>query len=179
MARHLDGAAPDGRWEAFLQIISRHYTEADQERALLENALEVNSRELTEANERLRAQSARERALLRGLLDSIPDLISFKTADGVYSGCNRAFEVFLGRTELEIVGRTDFDFTDAAGAEAVQRLDRDMLASNQPLYSEEWAAYPDGRSVCLGLMRTPYYSVQGKPQRRLRGALPRATRRGV
>jgi len=165
IARHLgEHAAPDGRWEAFLQVISRHYAEADQERALLENALEVNSLELTEANERLRAQSARERALLRGLLDSIPDLISFKTADGVYSGCNRAFEVFLGRTELEIVGRTDFDFADAASAEAVQKLDRDMLARNEPLHSEEWATYPDGRSVCLGIMRTPYYSVQGKAQ---------------
>jgi diguanylate cyclase (GGDEF)-like protein/PAS domain S-box-containing protein len=163
MQRQLGEVAPDERWRAFLQVISSHYTEADQERSLLENALEVNSLELTQANERLRAQSAREHALLRGLLDSIPDLISFKTSDGVYSGCNRAFEAYLGKSESEIVGRTDFDFLDAHAAAAIQQMDRGMLAKQKPVSTEEWVAYPDGRKACLGVVRTPYSSVEGKP----------------
>src|SRR3954464_11847575 len=100
MQRHLGkNIVPDERWLKLLETISLHYGEVDQERALLENALGVNSQELTEANERLRDQQAREHALLRGLLDSIPDLISFKTPDSVYLGCNKAFEAYMGRPE--------------------------------------------------------------------------------
>src|SRR5262249_39587492 len=95
-------------------------------------------------------------------LDSIPDLISFKTPDCVYLGCNRAFEAHLQRAEAEIIGRTDFDFVEHGTALLMQQADRDMLASSQPSVTEEWVTYPDGRKVCLGILRTPYSSVEGK-----------------
>lgn len=59
---------------------------------------------------------ARERALLRRVIDSIPDLIFFKDIDGHYLGCNKAFEAFAGRDEQAQVGRTNFDFFDAKTA---------------------------------------------------------------
>ena len=45
---------PEGSWTPLLSAISNAYHEADQERQLIENALEVNAQELTEANNKLR-----------------------------------------------------------------------------------------------------------------------------
>ena len=65
---------PDERWNSFLQLISNYYHEVDIERGLLENALEVNSEELTSANAQLRAKAEHEKALLQSFTNSIPDL---------------------------------------------------------------------------------------------------------
>lgn len=153
---------PDEKWGLFLRVISDHYDAVDQERALLENALGINSQELTEANERLRDQSAQEHALLRGVIDSIPDLIFFKTSEGTYLGCNKAFEKYLGVPESAIIGKTDIDLVDSATAEASHIKDQETLAKNQSSISEEWIVYPDAQRECLEMLRTPYSSVDGK-----------------
>ena len=45
---------------------------------------------------------SREQSLMRGLIDSLPDLISFKDTQGRYLGCNHAFERYVGLTEKEL-----------------------------------------------------------------------------
>jgi diguanylate cyclase (GGDEF)-like protein/PAS domain S-box-containing protein len=162
LQRHLGkNFVPEGEWQSFLDVISRHYYEVDQERGLLENALEVNSQELTGVNEQLVMQSKREHALLRGLLDSIPDLIFFKTPASTYLGCNRAFEKYLGLLEINIVGKTDFELLDTETAHAFHRMEMEMQAKNQAIINEEWISYPDHKKVCLEVLRTPYFSVDG------------------
>ena len=152
LQRHLGANfVPSGEWELFFEVISNYYREVDQEKALLENALAVNSDELTGANEQLRAHSEQEHALLRGVMNSIPDLIFFKTPEGVYLGCNRAFEQYMGMPESGIIGKMDADFVDAATAAAFHKIDQAMLAQGQPHVSEEWVAFPDGAKVCVGL----------------------------
>lgn len=42
--------------EKFLQVISKTYTDNDREHALIERSLEISSKELTEANKRLRQE---------------------------------------------------------------------------------------------------------------------------
>src|SRR5208283_3488113 len=66
------------------------------------------SRDITQRRQAEEAL-AREHAFLRSLIDSVPDLIFSKDLQGVHLLCNRAFEQFAGRSEVEIVGRTDFD----------------------------------------------------------------------
>ena len=46
--------AVDGPWAEFLEAVNDAYHEADREKLLVENALEVNAQELTEANIKLR-----------------------------------------------------------------------------------------------------------------------------
>ncbi|MDO8413409.1 MAG: EAL domain-containing protein [Gallionellaceae bacterium] len=163
LQRHLGkDFLPTEQWQAFFQVISAHYEEIDRERTLLENALVVNSQELTEANSHLRVQSEQEHALLRSVIDSIPDLLFFKTPEGAYLGCNRAFEKYIGLPESAIIGKTDFDFLDTALADTLQKTDQQMLALRQPSLSEEWVTYPDHSRVCLEMLRTPYASMNGK-----------------
>jgi len=110
----------------------------------------------------LAATRDQERALLRALLDSIPDLIFFKDHSSVYLGCNRAFEIFAGRSEMELAGLTDQDLFPAQVAELFREMDRQMMAQRQARRNEEWVYYPDGRHVLLETLKTPFYDQDGK-----------------
>ncbi len=105
---------------------------------------------------------ARERALLRRVMDSIPDLIFFKDINGHYLGCNKAFEAFAGRDEQAQVGRTDFDFFDAKTASFFREQDQKMLQSGEARQNEEWVTFPDGRQVLLQTIKTPFSVVKGE-----------------
>jgi diguanylate cyclase (GGDEF)-like protein/PAS domain S-box-containing protein len=104
----------------------------------------------------------RDRALLRQVIDTIPDLIFFKDVDGHYLGCNKAFEAFTGRSEHEQVGKTDFDFFDHTTASYFREQDRQMLEVRQPRHNEEWVSYPDGHQVLLDTVKTPFADTHGK-----------------
>jgi len=119
-------------------------------------ALDITERRLTEM------ALARERALLRRVMDSIPDLIFFKDISGHYLGCNKAFEAFAGRDEQAQVGRTDFDFFDAKTASFFREQDQKMLQSGEARQNEEWVSYPDGRQALLQTIKTPFSMVQGE-----------------
>ncbi|MFD1627045.1 PAS domain S-box protein [Azospirillum griseum] len=102
-----------------------------------------------------------DRTLLQALIDSIPDLIFFKDPNSVYLGCNRAFADFLGRGVSEIVGRTDLDLVPEDRARYFQDRDAEVLRQQTPHRMEEWVTFPDGRSVLLETIKTPYYGPEG------------------
>jgi PAS domain S-box-containing protein len=105
---------------------------------------------------------AGERALLRRVIDAIPDLIFFKDAAGRYMGCNKAFEAFAGRDEQAQVGKTDFDFFDHKTASFFREQDRRMMEGGETRQNEEWVTYPDGRQVLLNTVKTPFGNVRGE-----------------
>ncbi|UFS71729.1 PAS domain S-box protein [Geomonas sp. RF6] len=109
----------------------------------------------------LAATRDQERTLLRGLLDSIPDLIFFKDHSSTYLGCNKAFEYFAGRRERELTGLTDFDLFPEEMARLFREMDRNMMAQRQSRLNEEWVDYPDGRHVLLETLKTPFYDEAG------------------
>lgn len=103
-----------------------------------------------------------ERAHLRTLVATIPDLIWLKNADGVYLACNAAFERFFGAREAEIVGKTDRDFVDAELADCFRQHDREAMASGRPTLNEEWVTFADdGHRALLETTKTPMYASDG------------------
>lgn len=105
---------------------------------------------------------AEEKARLRALIDSVPDLIFFKDRHSHYLGYNKAFAAYCGRSEEEMIGKTDFDFAPREVAEAYRQNDRETLATGKTHQNEEWATYPDGRRVLLDTVRTPYVGPDGQ-----------------
>jgi diguanylate cyclase (GGDEF)-like protein/PAS domain S-box-containing protein len=64
----------------------------------------------------LRAKNAEKEALdhslfLQTLIDSIPSPVFYKTIDGIYLGCNKAFEEISGIPADKVIGSTVFDIT--------------------------------------------------------------------
>ena len=96
----------------------------------------------------------RQRALLRGLIDSVPDLIAFKDTQGRYLGCNKAFAEAYGLSEARILGLRDADvFPDRPRLEGGGR---DPVVVSAPEHHEEWLEGRDGALRLLDTLRTPY-----------------------
>jgi PAS domain S-box-containing protein len=102
---------------------------------------------------------ANAHALLKSLIDSVPDLIFFKDHESTYLGCNRAFAEFAGA--VDIIGKTDYDLFPSELAGFFREKDRQMMASGETRRNEEWVDYPDGRRVLLDTVKTPYYNPDG------------------
>lgn len=127
-------------------------------------ALSKANVELQKANEsykELNQDYSEKQALLKSLIDSIPDLIFYKNTSSVYLGCNAAFASFAGKQEQEIVGHTDRELFPAQEAELFIRMDMEMLSQNTFRKNEETVTYPDGKEVILETLKTPYHDFEG------------------
>ncbi len=102
-----------------------------------------------------------KRALLKSLISAIPDIFFCKNTDGVYLGCNKAFENYSGKPENEIIGKTDFDLFGDETARQYRKMDLEMLKSGRTKANDEIITYPDGRIVYLETLKTPYYDAAG------------------
>lgn len=54
----------------------------------------------------------RQSAVLKGVLDAVPDAIYYKNTDGVLIGCNRSFERLLSTSKLNLLGKNFDDFAE-------------------------------------------------------------------
>jgi len=104
----------------------------------------------------------KKEALLRSLIDSIPDLIFFKSIDLVYLGFNKAFAEYCGYSEAQLIGKTDYDFAPMDVADFFRQKDREMLADVMTRHNDEWVEYPDGRRILLDTLKTPLYGSDGE-----------------
>jgi PAS domain S-box-containing protein len=102
-----------------------------------------------------------EKSLLRCLIDSVPDLIFFKDKEGKFLGCNKAFEEYTGKKEIEFKGRTDYDFFTKAQADLYAASDAEILRSKEVQRNHEWTTYPDGRKVLFDTMKTLFFDTNG------------------
>ncbi len=85
-----------------------------------------------------------ERARLKALVTTIPDLVWLKDVSGVYLACNPEFERLFGATEDDIVGKTDYDFVGRELADFFRDHDRAAMAADRPLRNEEWLNFAVG-----------------------------------
>ena len=111
------------------------------------------------AEETLRASEAH----LRTLIDTIPDLVWLKDPEGVYLSCNRRFESFFGAAVKDILGKTDYDFTDAEQADSFRKRDLAAMAAAAPTVNEEEIVFAeDGHVEVLETIKTPVHDSDGR-----------------
>lgn len=151
----------DDRLGALLELVNDYYEQVERDRVLIENALAVNSEELESLYERLRERTDAERAVLRSLTTSVPDLLFVKSVDGVYRTCNHAFERMLGLREDQVLGRTVHDVLPGEMAVEITRIEQEVLSSRAPDLREQWIVLPNGERRCLEMLRAPYFASDG------------------
>lgn len=103
-----------------------------------------------------------DKGLLRCIIDTVGDLIYVKDMDGVYRGCNKASERFVGLKEVEQIGKTDFDFFSQDQAKVIQDTDRLIMTSGHEHCVEEWVPSPDGKKLLLETKKAPFFGPDGK-----------------
>uniref|UniRef100_Q47A53 Sensory/regulatory protein RpfC n=1 Tax=Dechloromonas aromatica (strain RCB) TaxID=159087 RepID=Q47A53_DECAR len=124
--------------------------------------LYASSRDISD-RKRAELVLARERSMYRTLIDTLPDLIWLKDADGVYLSCNRRFEQFFGTSEQEIVGKTDYDFVSKELADFFREHDRKAMEKDGPSINEEEVPFAsDGHRELLETTKMSMRDASGK-----------------
>lgn len=111
---------------------ARLLEERKRYREHLEQEVQERTRELRETNERLveyQALLQEKNQFLEALVEGMPNPVFYKTLEGNYIGCNRAFSKLIGRTPEDIVGRSVHEILPQELAcrvdESSRRLDND------------------------------------------------------
>ncbi|WP_448546493.1 ATP-binding protein [Thalassotalea fusca] len=98
---------PPSGWEHWFYIVEDIFS---QNRSLMQQlkdqneALDIRVNEKTQALREKSEQHHRDYALLRSVMDAIPDYIIFNDGDGRLIGCNLAFERFTKQSEHKMLG---------------------------------------------------------------------------
>jgi len=121
----------------------------------------LSANEMVAEREKVKQALVTEKSLLRYLIDSIPDLVFFKDKEGLFLGCNKAFEEYTGRTELEFKGKSEYDFFTKEQSDKYSITDAEILKSKESKRSFEWATYPDGRKVLFDTLKTLFFDSNG------------------
>ncbi len=110
-----------------------------------------------------RAALARERDLLRTLMDSLPDLIYVKDAAGRFVTVNRAMLDLWGNPDPEsIIGTTPFDFAREDLATDYVSEDQEVLEHGKPIVDrEELVVGRDGEQLVYSTTKVPLHDPDG------------------
>lgn len=119
------------------------------------------SREITE-RKRAEIALAKERNLLRALVDHLPNLVFIKDTRGRYVLNNAAHRAYLGVGTLEeVLGKTVFDFYPHEMATQIHTDDTAVLASEHAvLHREETLTDRKGRKIRASTSKIPYRDEQ-------------------
>ncbi|MBC2727129.1 diguanylate cyclase [Desulfosporosinus sp.] len=64
---------------------------------------------------------------IKTMTNIIPVPLFYKDKNGIYLGCNKAFEEFIGLNKDEIIGKTVYDISEKNDAETYANRDRQLL----------------------------------------------------
>ncbi|EQB39322.1 hypothetical protein M947_07635 [Sulfurimonas hongkongensis] len=126
--------------------------------------LDLFGKTLVNVNDRKQIQKERsgERALLKTLIQNIPDLVWLKDKDGIYLVCNKRFEDFFGAKERDIIGKSDYDFVDKELADLFRMNDKKVMQTNKTCINEETITFAsDGHSEIVQATKTPVHHSDG------------------
>jgi PAS domain S-box len=115
--------------------------------------------DITDGKQAERSLAQRE-ALLRAILDSAGDGISFRDTSGLYREVNPAFCRMVGLACDEVLGRPGKEFFDRRAASRNVQMDRRILTDRAPVTYEMTQQAPDG-SRFVSVHKSPVYDAAG------------------
>lgn len=132
-----------------IEVLQRRITE-----------LEKSESELKQAEKTV----AKERNLLRTVIDNLPDYVYIKDTDGRYIVSNKAHARFLGKeTPERVIGKTVFELFPRELAENYAADDQKIIKKGQPLLiREEHSVDPRGNKVWNLTTKVPLQDSDGK-----------------
>jgi PAS domain S-box-containing protein len=106
---------------------------------------------------------AKERNLLKTLMDHLPYAIYFKDLDSRFIGVNRNLTHLFGKTDpAELIGKTDRDFFSTEHAEGALADEREIMRTGIPMVDyEEKHTWPDKEDSWVATTKMPLRDTQG------------------
>ena len=113
---------------AFRDITEQKNMEKDRETLIFKLGIANKKLEQEIAERKVMEESLRESAhFFQTLMDGIPTPIFYKDIQGVYQGCNSAFEEYLGMHKSKIVGKSVYDISPRKLADTYNEMDMELF----------------------------------------------------
>jgi PAS domain S-box-containing protein len=100
---------------------------------------------------------------LQELIDSIPYPLFFKDIDGVYQGCNTAYENLINLPRSEIVGRTAYEIVSKDLADKFHEMDQTLFQQGGPQIYDFQVRNPDGTTRDVIINKAVFGKADGTP----------------
>ena len=125
--------------------------------------LVVVGRDITD-RKRTEEELFKSRETLQMVLNNIPQRVFWKDQEMIFGGCNMAMARDCGFDDpFKLIGKSDFDLTGPAEAEAFRAEDREVMATNRPKLNYEIVqARPSGGTVHLLANKLPLHDKEGR-----------------
>ena len=135
--KDFDISKQDEKFQKFITLIENGYRDFEENESFLNKILEVNAKELEESNYRL----YRKQELLRSVKNSMDDAIFYKDLNHRYIGCNEKFAEFLGLSEEEMIGKSDYDFFDKKTADYYREMNEEIIQNQRKIVYKQWVDF--------------------------------------
>ena len=99
---------------------------------------------------------------LQELIDSIPNPVFYKNVEGIFQGCNKAYEEFLGMAKDKIVGKTIHDIMPANLADTYREMDLRLLREGGKQTYEFEVQRSDGDKRSVFFSKAIYLHADGQ-----------------
>lgn len=109
-----------------------------------------------------RRQLLEERALLRRMIDEVPDYLFVKDRESRFVIANRAVAADMGRDPDSIIGKTDFELHSPELAQRFIDDELQVMLTGQPMLDrEEFVVLPNGEQRWLSTSKVPLKDARG------------------
>ncbi|MEN6320127.1 MAG: PAS domain S-box protein [Syntrophaceae bacterium] len=98
---------------------------------------------------------------LQTLIETIPSPIFYKDTEGIYRGCNKAFEEFLGLKKDGIVGKSVYDVYPEDLADKYHEMDSALFRHPGKQVYEHQILYADGSRHDVIFNKATYLNAEG------------------
>ncbi len=134
------------------EITERRKLQEEQQRAIDELEMRVRERiaDLEDAND-----------FLEVLINAIPSPVFYKDAKGIYQGCNRAFEQYMGRSRGQIIGKSDYDMAPQELADKYHAMDQALFNNTGIEDHETYFVDADGKAHNVIIIKAAYHKNEG------------------
>lgn len=96
------------------------------------------------------------------VIETIPNPVYYKDADGRYLGCNRAFLNYIGVPKDELIGKMLQDIVPSDLAPPHQEADATVLREGKSLTYEAEVIYADGNPRTAIESKAPFFDIEGR-----------------
>jgi len=119
------------------------------------------TRDITE-RKKVEDELARERYLMRALMDNLPDHIYFKDLESKFVRVNKSHAFLFGFDDPDlIIGKSDFDFFTGDHSQQAYEDEQTIIRTGQPLSMEERETYHNRPDTWVLTTKMPFYDKDG------------------
>ncbi|BAY17128.1 two-component sensor histidine kinase [Anabaenopsis circularis NIES-21] len=118
---------------------------------------------IEDITQRKKAEEALQEQLdfLQVLIDTIPTPVFYKNPQGLYLGCNKAFETVLGLGKEQILGKSDYDLAPKELADQYYHADMTLLEQQQVQTYESFLVFADQTKHDVIFYKATFSKVDG------------------